>query len=1000
MFYDHRHFGKAALSCCLTLMLTSANVHAQEVEEGEVKPVIEFISATPTSPSCATIAWNISEMAGADDAVVGIYYGVRDDELVESAELASSAVAGEGSAVLDGLKSGRMYYAKLVVTANGVEGVASDVFSFQLSAVPLAPDLYGRRIKTIADNVESIQLEFQRAGCSMPLYIVYGKNCGGDTTNTWEYCEKVADVAGDQTSLTIDCPEGWGSSIKYLRAFFMVPESMASVGTKVAYINALGSQYINTGLYPDQYLRTEFTFSTTDTSHDKMTFGVRNAGYIYLVWLSKGAGTTVNVCWGNASNLGGGSTGKNPGDVWTLNYGRNGVLVDDEKVIFTAAELAKYTVATKSTRTLKLMGLDNGGSIDGRKYYGRCYGFKAFVESADGSGETLVQDLVPFKMADGTIGMYDMVSQSFFKNAGTGSFTAVMATDIISVSDVLQYQDITKPILDANVSVTGVERGDKVELSGELLGVGAGDVEIIVDVSRTGTFEDIESWEVDGLFNTSSKFNIELYHSDPASARYIRPGETTYFRVMAIDKARNSDVIGVYEFTTLGSMGVTSSVSNDGRKLTFTAKPNPIGANTNYIYVAWSMNDDSLCNTSKVAVVLAKAGTASFSIGDVIASELGTLYYSFVCSNDCSTAAWVVAQPVQQVTVYDNSTYTWKKAITSGNWEDAANWTSTYGIGYPTDKCKAVFSTDTTAEVILTSTLRKVNQLTMKDANLNVRFTGGTDKTLEVVTCSIEGTGGEICISNCNFTLTASGLVVGTDRLYSLRDNATNRIINLNYGIHASKATGSRVLVQNGSQLYMAGGNFKIGGNGGALEIDNGHVYRPCPRDKGIHLGYENAGGKIVFRGRKAKLEFNGELRHDTTSVTGGELVFVVPAGGYENPPFSQIPNSADGKYTTTSLGNKNGNSTYVYKPIAITIDSDSPGLIGPAFVSPLISWRAGITPKRFNVTFENYAANKVLYSYNKVDTSVEWSDVWTEGGWPYTIGFKHGLMGSVFFLY
>ena len=50
----------------------------------------------------------------------------------------------------------------------------------------------------------------------------------------------------------------------------------------IEYVECTGKQYIDTGLYPDRTLRVTETLSTTDTGTDKMTFGVRNAGYAFL----------------------------------------------------------------------------------------------------------------------------------------------------------------------------------------------------------------------------------------------------------------------------------------------------------------------------------------------------------------------------------------------------------------------------------------------------------------------------------------------------------------------------------------------------------------------------------------------------------------------------------------------------------------------------------------------------------------------------------------------
>ena len=67
-----------------------------------------------------------------------------------------------------------------------------------------------------------------------------------------------------------------------LAASAVFAASLPSGYVPLDYIECTGSQYIDTGLYPDRTLRVTETLSTTDTGTDKMTFGVRNAGYAFL----------------------------------------------------------------------------------------------------------------------------------------------------------------------------------------------------------------------------------------------------------------------------------------------------------------------------------------------------------------------------------------------------------------------------------------------------------------------------------------------------------------------------------------------------------------------------------------------------------------------------------------------------------------------------------------------------------------------------------------------
>ena len=187
----------------------------------------------------------------------------------------------------------------------------------------------------------------------------------------------------------------------------------------IEYVECTGKQYINTGLYPDRTLRVVETLSTTDTGTDKMTFGVRQAGYAFLCWFGKTAGTKLNPAIGTSGNIGNRNTGKASGEIWTLSMGPDGACADDTAV-YTASELSSYCNTTaKSSKTLLLFGLSNNGSVDSRKYVGRCYDFKAYQNT------DLVRDMRPAqRISDDVAGLYDLVTGVFYPSATSTPFIA------------------------------------------------------------------------------------------------------------------------------------------------------------------------------------------------------------------------------------------------------------------------------------------------------------------------------------------------------------------------------------------------------------------------------------------------------------------------------------------------------------------------------------------------------------------------------------------------
>ena len=187
----------------------------------------------------------------------------------------------------------------------------------------------------------------------------------------------------------------------------------------IDYVECTGAQYIDTGLYPDRTLRVTETLSTTDTAIDKMTFGVRNAGYAFLCWFGKNAGTKISPAIASSGNLSGRNTGKASGEIWTFEMGPDGALADGV-AIFSAADFASHRATTAvSSKPLLLFGLSNNGSVDNRKYVGRCYDFKAYTNDLP------ARDMTPaLRVSDNVAGLYDQLSGEFFPSATSTPFVA------------------------------------------------------------------------------------------------------------------------------------------------------------------------------------------------------------------------------------------------------------------------------------------------------------------------------------------------------------------------------------------------------------------------------------------------------------------------------------------------------------------------------------------------------------------------------------------------
>ena len=172
--------------------------------------------------------------------------------------------------------------------------------------------------------------------------------------------------------------------------------------TQLEYIQSSGTQYVDTGIKPDQTYTLEVQFQTAQTSAGGIAVSDEN-------WQSNGFGIWCNaVAFGNQTSQ---DVTLNGSEVITAKLSQAGLVVNGETVWTPTA--ATFTAAANMT----FMALNRNGSISercsGRLYYAKLT-----------SSGTLIRDFLPCKNASGAVGLYDTVEEQFYANAGTGSFTA------------------------------------------------------------------------------------------------------------------------------------------------------------------------------------------------------------------------------------------------------------------------------------------------------------------------------------------------------------------------------------------------------------------------------------------------------------------------------------------------------------------------------------------------------------------------------------------------
>lgn len=205
----------------------------------------------------------------------------------------------------------------------------------------------------------------------------------------------------------------------YLKKFLYGRTNIPNEYKEVKYIESTGTQYINTGINVNTTTsRYETKINPSSVSGASGIFGTRNNnsvpdsssmnvflvnGAFRLDWLT-GANYTVN----NIS----------PNTEYSISITRGFATINN--VDYTSEQ----TTSVNSLYTFFIGNFNNAGSPYSKGFSGKIYYSKLY------NNNILVFDGVPcYRKSDNEIGMYDLVSNTFFTNAGTGTFNTGPVVD-------------------------------------------------------------------------------------------------------------------------------------------------------------------------------------------------------------------------------------------------------------------------------------------------------------------------------------------------------------------------------------------------------------------------------------------------------------------------------------------------------------------------------------------------------------------------------------------
>lgn len=174
------------------------------------------------------------------------------------------------------------------------------------------------------------------------------------------------------------------------------------VFTQLEYIQSSGSQYIYTGVNPNQDIRIDLKLSTSQTGSHTMVGSD-------ISWTENGFGIGVTFAhYGSQTHS---DLVLNDGNIHTVSLNKN-VLYIDNVAIHTFTEQS-FSVDFP----IVLFANNRNGSIQETTAL-TLYSCDIY------SGSTLIRHFIPCKRESGTVCLYDTVQSQFYDNSGTGDFVA------------------------------------------------------------------------------------------------------------------------------------------------------------------------------------------------------------------------------------------------------------------------------------------------------------------------------------------------------------------------------------------------------------------------------------------------------------------------------------------------------------------------------------------------------------------------------------------------
>ena len=180
--------------------------------------------------------------------------------------------------------------------------------------------------------------------------------------------------------------------------------------TQLEYIQSSGTQYIDTGFKPNQDTRISMSMCFLDNSGTAYSglFGARSGNQEQFWLYTDNSSMRFYARYADSPAI---NTGVTAININEIDFNKNVVTINE---IFVTTSFSAFQSPNKAY----LFAVNNGSTTAQYTSQMKLFSCKIYDDGV------LIRDFYPCKNPAGTVGLYDIVSNVFYGNAGTGTFTA------------------------------------------------------------------------------------------------------------------------------------------------------------------------------------------------------------------------------------------------------------------------------------------------------------------------------------------------------------------------------------------------------------------------------------------------------------------------------------------------------------------------------------------------------------------------------------------------